>query len=336
MIVREQVPLALHTTLKVGGEATFFIEAYTIQDVKDALDFALTKSLPFIVLGGGANVLAPDSGLSAVVCKISIQGIALEDFDENVLVTVGAGESWDALVSRMCTEGLLGMENLAGIPGTVGGATVQNIGAYGAELSNIFHHAEVVDRKTGESLIIGKDKTCFGYRDSVFKECPNYIITSITFLLVKKGEFNLAYPDLEKTIKNGASFRTPRDVAQTVRQIRSNKFPDLQKEGTAGSFFKNPIISACEATSLQKFFQGLPCFAQEDGTVKVSLAWILDHVLCMRGHAHGFARLYEKQPLVVVTSVGATSADVEALSNEVSECVKNKTGINIIREVVSL
>lgn len=330
---KENVSLAPLTTLGVGGEARYFTEARSLDDVRAAIAFARGRGLSVFPLGGGSNLLVPDEGVEGVVVKVAMSDVAFEDADADTFVISGAGALWEDVVNRAAERGLFGIENLAGIPGTVGGAAVQNIGAYGAELASVFAYADVIDGRTGSSRRIASDEAAFGYRTSFFKDDRSCIVTRVALRLSKRATANLSYPDLLRAQAEGVPLATPAEIASAVRAIRARKFPKREEEGSAGSFFKNPVISSALAGALAERFPGMPLFPRPDGKVKVPLAWLLDHALSLKGFSKGNARLYEKHPLVVVAHAGARAADVDALAREVAELVRSATGIAIEREV---
>ncbi|MGH7175328.1 MAG: FAD-binding protein, partial [Minisyncoccia bacterium] len=280
---RAGVSLAGLTTFSTGGEAHSLVEIEYPEDLVEL------SPLPggFFILGGGSNVLAPEAGLDATIVKVALHGVEFEDLGERVRVVLGAGESWDAFVSEAAARGLWGVENLAGIPGTVGGAVVQNIGAYGAELSESFEYAEVLDLERGVPRRIGRAEAAFGYRESAFKRARALLITKVAFILPKRGVPNLAYRDLATAKDRGDDLGSPALIAEVVRSIRAGKFPDLTREGTAGSFFKNPVVPSELADSLTRRYPDVPQFPQADGRVKLSLAWLLDHALALKGFSMG-------------------------------------------------
>ncbi len=329
MRLQEHVALAPFTTFHIGGPARYFIEAKSDDDIREALEFAREKKLPLFVLGAGSNVLVPDEGVQAVVLKIAITNLDIRC----PRLIVGASARWDDVVDTAVARGLFGIENLAGIPGFVGGAIVQNIGAYGAELAPVVEYVDAINRVTGASVRLSREQAEFGYRTSLFKEKKDFIIMRVALALTAQGELNISYPDLIRAREAGVALATPGDVAQAVRAIRANKFPSDGETGTAGSFFKNPIVSKTKADELASRFPELPMFPQGDGTTKISLAWILDHALSLKGLTKGGARLYEKQPLVIVTQEGAMASDVDALARNVAQRVYDATGISIEREV---
>ncbi|HUX81047.1 MAG TPA: UDP-N-acetylmuramate dehydrogenase [Candidatus Paceibacterota bacterium] len=333
MEVQNSLPLAPFTTFHIGGPAQLYIEAFSEEEIRDALAHAHASGLPVFILGAGSNVLIPDAGVAGVVLRVMLRDITINALGKDVFLIAGAGAPWDTVVTVAGAEGLFGIENLAGIPGTMGGAAVQNIGAYGAEFSNVFAYADGIDRETGDAWRVTGTDAQFAYRSSFFKTHPEFIITRVALRLSKSAPLSLAYADLIRAREQGVVLTTPRAVAHAVRAIRAQKFPLLSKEGTAGSFFKNPIISQEHAARLIQKFPNLPVFPQDTGAMKVSLAWILDHVLALKGYEKGRVRLYEQQPLVLVARTGATAHDVTALADEISERVFSATNISIEREV---
>lgn len=332
MIIHEYVPLASLSTLRAGGSARYVLECETREDALEALAFAEERNLPWNALGEGSNVLASDEGYDGVVIALRISGVTATDTNESVILTAGAGVNWDTLVREAAARDLWGLENLAGIPGTVGAAPVQNIGAYGAEVKDTLHTVEVFDTENGTIKVFTNEECGFAYRDSRFKHDKRYIILSVSFRLLKAGEPDLGYKDLTTALEQGIALDTPSEIGDAVRAIRAHKFPDLTQVGTAGSFFKNPTISEEAYASLKKRYADLPGFPNEHG-VKVPLAFILDHVLNLRGYTEGNVSLFERQPLVLVTRDGATAAEVDAFAHSVAERVMRATGIKIEREV---
>lgn len=331
-MISRNVLLAPLTTFHIGGPARFFIEARTEEDIREAIEYAREHNLPLYPLGAGSNILVPDAGVAGVVVKLAMRDIVFENNNETLLIA-GAGALWEDVVDAAGARRLFGIENLAGIPGTTGGAAVQNIGAYGAELTDVFEYADVINSVTGVSSRVSHAEADFGYRTSFFKKNHENIITRVALRLTKRAVPNSTYPDLLRARERGALLTTPEEIARTVRGIRALKFPQGPLEGTAGSFFKNPVLSREVAESLTKRFPGVPAFPQKDGAVKISLAWLLDHTLSLKGFSRGNARLYEKHPLVIVTRAETLSAEVDALAREIEERVCTATGIKIEREV---
>jgi UDP-N-acetylmuramate dehydrogenase len=329
MDIQENVSLAPLTTFYIGGSARFFVRVKTIEELREAFAFAKEKNLAVFLLGGGSNTLFDDKGFDGLVIQVEISGIERE----GALLIVGAGESWDKVVEYATQQKLWGIENLSGIPGTVGGGVVQNIGAYGASLSQTLEWAEVFDTHTGEVRRLSNKECAFDYRDSVFKhEDGRYVVLRAALRLSEEPAPNVSYKDLAQRFPDSSLDLS--ELRQAVLQIRASKFPDTAKEGTAGSFFKNPLLSRKDARALQVQYPEMLLFdLPESSEVKVPLAWLLDHVLILRGHRMGRARLFEHQPLVIAADRGATANEVRALAQFVQEKVKQSFNIEIEPEV---
>ncbi|TAJ15322.1 UDP-N-acetylmuramate dehydrogenase [Patescibacteria group bacterium] len=333
MHIREHVPFSTLTTFRTGGEARYVLELENANEIPDALKFAVSKNLPLIPIGCGSNLLAPDAELDAVLIRLQTSAITSEKEMSVLTLTVDAGVIWDDLVSYAVQSGGWGIENLSAIPGTVGAAVVQNIGAYGAALSESVTSVHVFDTKERMYKNLTKEECLFGYRTSIFKkEVDRYIAVSVTFSLSVLAIPNLKYRDLSVTFKD-----TPIPELSAIRdaviKIRQGKFPPLDVYGTAGSFFLNPIIADSESSILAGTYPEMPLFPLPEGGVKIPLAWILDKALALKGMRHGHAFLWEQQPLVITTEEGAVTKDVIVLASQVSDIVFAKTGIKISPEV---
>lgn len=341
MTIQEHIPLASYTTFKIGGPARFFCHATSDADVVEAVTFARTQKVPIFILGGGSNILIGDEGFDGLVIHMGMMGIEQKTSKgmlpgkERVLLSAAAGEQWDTFVEYAVERGLYGIENLSAIPGTVGAAPVQNIGAYGTEASETIFSVHALETTTMSFVELSNDQCQFSYRDSLFKkEKGRYIITRVDFLLDPHGSVNTTYKDVADYFANkNIQSPTIADVREAVTNIRWGKLPDWKLWGTAGSFFKNPIIPAADFASLKQTYPELPGYPEPDGRVKVSLGWILDKVCNAKGMCKGNACVYEKQALVLVSKPGATSEEVVALAQELMNCVKEKTGMVIEGEV---
>ena len=281
MTIQEDIPLAGFTTFKIGGNARYFCLAKNENDLKEGIAFAKEKKISVFVLGGGSNILISEKGFDGLVIKVELVGVAFEEEAGDVVATVASGENWDTFVAETVKRGLYGLENLSGIPGSVGGAPVQNIGAYGMEVKDAIQSVEVFDPKDLKIKTFSKKQCQFGYRDSIFKhEAKNLIIMRVVFLLKKKGDLKLDYRDVKKYLDdNKIEMPTLAQVRDAILEIRSKKFPDLKKFGTAGSFFKNPIISKEEHRKLLEDFPKIQSFPVDEHSVKIPAGWLLD-VLC--------------------------------------------------------
>jgi UDP-N-acetylmuramate dehydrogenase len=330
MDIEKDVSLAPFTTFGIGGPAVYMVRAKTFADVQAAFAFAKEQKLKVLILGGGSNMLVADEGFDGLVVKIELQGITRE----GDLLVAAAGEPWDGLVERAVREGLWGIENLSGIPGTMGAAPIQNIGAYGTEVKDTLAWVEVLEVTSGAVRRFSNAECQFGYRDSYFKRNPReYVVLRVAFALREEAKPNITYKDLQTAFSGKDIERVDLSrVREAVLGIRAKKFPDLSLEGTAGSYFLNPIVAPEVAARLAARYPELPQFSTANG-VKVSLAWLLDHALGLKGIAVGGARLFERQPIVVVAVHGTRATDVRALAQKIKDEVKEKVSVDIEEEV---
>jgi len=255
---------------------------------------------------------------------------------DRVELWVSAGESWDKIVKESVNNNLYGLENLSGIPGSAGAAPVQNIGAYGQELKNVISWVEVFDAKTLKIQRLFPNECRFSYRDSIFKKTQGkyFIITKIALSLSKKGEPITEYKDIAEYIQQNLIKNIgPKQMRQIVLNIRRRKFPNLSEAGTAGSFFKNPVISVKCFNRLKEEFSPVPNYPADGKKIKIPAAWILDKVCGLKGFRQGDVGLYEKQPLVMVNYGKATAKEIYNLAQRVKAIVKDKTGIELEEEV---
>lgn len=316
-----------------GGNARFFCEISNNDELKEALDFAEKENLLFFVIGNGSNLLISDSGFDGLIIKINTKGIKIEsENSEEVIVSAGAGESWDDFVKFSLGKNLSGTENLSGIPSSVGAVPVQNIGAYGVEAKDIIVSVEGVDSVSLESFLIKNQDCNFGYRDSIFKKNKNLVITKVYFGLKKVFVPKIEYPDLKKTFQDAGNLSSL-IVSEAIIKIRNNKLPDTHKVGTAGSYFKNPVIMLEKYLEIIKKYPELPKFTAQDGFVKIPLGFVLDKICELRGFRKGDVGLYEKQALVVVNFGKATSFEINSFADFIEKKVFEKIGIKIESEV---
>ncbi len=324
------------TTFRIGGNAKFFCVIKNEHDILEAVEFADGNKIPFFILGGGSNILISDEGFPGLVAKMEMRGIDIsEDQFGLAHVTVKAGEDWDEFVGQMAKKGFYGLENLSLIPGTVGAAPVQNIGAYGSEVRDTIDTVRVFDTQTGQFINMTSLDCHFQYRDSIFKKSGSrYIIASVTFILKKNGRVNTEYKDIKEYLNNkGIKEPSLLEVRDAVVAIRTNKLPDVKKIGTAGSFFKNPIVGRSQAHALKEKYPDLPIYPADQNHDKLSLAWVIDHICEYKGVSKGNVGTYKNQALVIVNNGKATAKEIKDFANEISQTVKEKTGIQIEPEV---
>ncbi len=340
LTVLENQPLAPLTTFGIGGAARYFAAARSESDVTEAVAWAKERGLPLFVLGGGSNLLVSDGGFPGLVLHIDIRGVA-QDKPWSPDFCVGAGEVWDTFVDAAIEANCAGIECLAGIPGRVGGTPVQNVGAYGQEVSETIRQVRVFDTQTLEFLWLSKEDCRFRYRESIFNttERGRYIVTAVVFLL-HYGAPTLAYVELAKRFEG----RKPslREVAETVREIRRGKGM-LLVEGdsdcrSAGSFFKNPIVPIemvpRVAGAVGVAAEAVPQWLAGSGKVKLPAAWLLEKAGFTKGFGEGAAGISSRHTLALINRGGATFADVERLQNEIIATVRERFGITLEREPV--
>jgi len=334
--VERDMALKSLTTLNLGGPVDYLVRVSTHEDVQSAVSFAKGNGFLFTVLGGGSNMLVADAGVGGIVIKNEIHGISFERQAEGIVYAfAGGGEDWDTLVKESVARGLWGIENLSHIPGTVGAAPVQNIGAYGQEVGDRIVRVEAFDSKTHKMVHLSRAECLFGYRSSVFKTHGKnrYVIIRICIELHEKGNPTATYPDVIRYRESKTSVPGVSDMREAIISIRSKKFPKKGSVGTAGSFFKNPVITRDMYDGLLNIYGGLPCFVNDDGSVKVPLAWLLEHIGEWKGVRRGNVGCFEKQPLVLVTYDGATAEECVNFAKEIAGDVFLKTNIKIEPEV---
>lgn len=337
MKIQENILLKDYTTFKIGGPTRYFAIVKNIEELKEAVTFSKKNKLPFFVLGGGSNILVSDLGFSGLVIKNEIKKKACIDILNNSSILIfGAGENWDEAVDYSILKSLYGLENLSGIPGTVGAGPVQNIGAYGQEIKNVMCSLSALDTETMEEKIFTNADCQFSYRNSIFKkkEYKKYIITEVSFILKRDGQVNIGYKDLQlHFIEKNTLKPTAREVSEATIKIRADKFPDLKKTGLAGSFFKNIIVEQTEFDELKEAFPKLPGYAEQDRKVKIPLAWILDNICQLKGYREGNVGLYDKQPIILVNYGKATEKEVSNFAKKIFDIIKQKINLEIEWEV---
>lgn len=366
MKIEKNISLKNYCTFKTGGTADFFVVVKNIEELKQATNFAGKNSLPVFVLGGGSNLLISDEGVRGLVIKIEMKGIKITDEvvpptersgvggttsgsnfagNSNILEVIAcSGEVWDDLVKKTVEENLFGLENLSGVPGTVGASVVQNIECYGSEVATSVEWVEVFDTKINDIKKLSKEDCNFSYRNSIFKiEKDRYIVTKVCFNLSKKGKLNFEYKDIKNKIKEECLVEENISASQLrniILDIRKNKLPNLRDVGTAGSFFKCPVVSNKDLERLVKIFPEMPhykkdigCNTSLQGENKIPIAYILEN-LGWKGYKERGVGVYDKHSLVLVNNDNGNTTAVKNLAEKIQKQVKDKTGLNIDWEVV--
>lgn len=333
-LIKENFPLKAHNTFGIAANARFFCEVTQIEQLQTLLTTPFYQALPKLILGEGSNILFTQD-FPGIIIKIKIKGITrVEEDDDHVLIEAGGGENWHDLVRFCLQHNYAGVENLSLIPGTVGAAPMQNIGAYGVELMQVFHHLNAVNRQDGSIKEFSHSDCCFGYRESVFKNKfkDQYIIFSVTLKLLKKPVFQIDYADLRQLISNLPTDKLNiQAISQAVIQLRTQKLPDPKIIGNAGSFFKNPIISSEKFTAMQKGFDKIPHFPGTTG-VKLSAGWLIEQCR-WKGHRKGDVGVHEKHALVLVNYGSGTGQQIHQLAQEIQQSVSDRFGISLLPEV---
>jgi len=330
----DNVSLAPFTTLGVGGPARWFARAASVEDLVAASRW---RDAPLFVLGGGSNLVVSDEGFDGVVVLIAIQGIVTTAAGPDTRVSAGAGESWDGFVSFAVKHGLAGIECLSGIPGTVGGTPIQNVGAYGQEVASIIEWVDAVDRETGAAVRLSGADCAFGYRTSRFKrdDAGRFMICNVTFRLQPGAAATMTYPDL------AAYFSGQESVSPDVRAVREAVLAIRRRKGmvvdagdpdtrSVGSFFMNPVVDR----SVFEQIAAAPGYPMQNDTVKIPAAWLIEHSGFGRGYVDGAVGLSTKHPLAIVNRGGATARDVVRLACRIKRTVLDRFGIGLRPEPV--
>ncbi len=333
---KQSVPLKSYTTFNIGGEAQFFAEIFTKEELQKAVLFADEKNLPLLVLGGGSNVLMDDGLIEAVVIHLNNSEVNIENNKNNVIVSAGAGKNWDEFVEEMVEMGYSGIECLSGIPGTVGAAPIQNIGAYGQEIKDTFHSLEAFDRNTHSFVVFDNSQCNFGYRDSIFKRNENkgrYIVYSVSLKLSKAEHATSNYSSLTGYLQEHSLINpTIRDIRKAVLAIREMKLEDPRKVYNSGSFFKNPVVTSQKLSRLQGLYPDIPNFPFENN-FKLSAGWLIDNA-GWKGKSYKNVGVSAKHALVLINPTGkGTATEIKELADQIIKDVKTKFGIRLEPEV---
>jgi len=333
--MKENILLAPFTTFKIGGPARYFFVVKNVAELREAVVFAKKNKLPLFVLGGGSNVLISDQGFPGVVIKMEIGGIEYDDIGDSILVSVGAGKIWDHLVSETVRKKLWGLENLSGIPGTVGAAPIQNIGAYGVEVKTLIEEVEIFDISSEERKIFSNNECLFEYRESVFKKQKgkNLIVIKVIFKLDKNNKPNLSYKNIASQFISEKEINTPEQLRQVTLNARKRKMPDTRDVGTAGSFYAHPIVDTDLLDKARKKYPDLPFWPYNEGFFKIPAGWLLEFVGGYKGVRRGSVGIWPRHALVMVNYGKATKEEVDIFAKEIEKNIFEKVGIKLSHEV---
>lgn len=331
--LQENISLRPFHTFGLNVTARWLLPIASESDLIEFLADNRFNQTSLLILGGGSNVLFQQN-YEGVIIKNEIKGIeVLQESDEEVLVRIGAGETWHQFVLHALDQGWYGIENLSLIPGTIGAAPIQNIGAYGVELKEVFDHLEAIHRETFQATTFSKMECRFGYRDSIFKREAKgkYVITRVVLRLSKIPNPTLSYGAIRKEVEHLAS-PSPKDVSEAVIRIRQSKLPDPTVIGNAGSFFKNPEISRDLFEKIQSNYPNVPSYPISDEIIKVPAGWLIE-TTGWKGIRRGDYGVHAKQALVLVNYGNAQGSEIYDLSTEIITSVQNEFGITLEREV---
>jgi UDP-N-acetylmuramate dehydrogenase len=342
---REQVPLAGYSTLGVGGPARYFLEAREEADVVAALGWAASRGVPVRFLGGGSNLVVADAGVDGLVVRLALRGVTHRDAAGGVVeLTAAAGEPWDPLVARAVEAGWAGLECLSGIPGLAGATPIQNVGAYGQDVSETVVAVRALDRASGGIVTLDREACGFAYRNSAFKSrAPDrHVILSVTYRLVPGGNPAVRYAELARYLEArglaAPSLAEVRAAVLAIRRAKSMVLDDAADENrrSCGSFFVNPIVTAADAAHVEARAgdPGMPRWPERDGRVKLSAAWLIERAGFRRGETDGPVGLSTRHSLALVAHAGATARDVVRLARRLRAGVEARFGVRLVPEPV--
>jgi UDP-N-acetylmuramate dehydrogenase len=331
--VQREVSLKPFNTFGVDVRARLFAQAHSDADVRQALAYAEEQGVPLLVIGGGSNLLLT-ADIPSLVLRMASRGIRiLEDDGRRVVIEAEAGEPWHPFVLHTLAQGLSGLENLSLIPGTVGAAPMQNIGAYGVEIKDVFAGLTALDRQTGELRDFTLDECNFAYRDSLFKQQPGrWLILRVRFALSRIAHLHLEYgPVRQRLTEQGIDQPTATDVSRAICSIRSEKLPDPAVLGNAGSFFKNPLVSTTLVAQLKGEYPDLVAYAQPDGQMKLAAGWLIERA-GWKGFRDADAGVHKAQALVLVNYGDATGLQLLDLAQRIQKDISERFHVELEME----
>jgi UDP-N-acetylmuramate dehydrogenase len=339
MDVHTNIPLKNYLTMRLGGPARFMTEVHTAADIAPICQNALRQSIPIFVLGGGSNVLARDEGYAGLVIRNRIPGFEIiADDAASTTIRVGGGENWDEFVRRTVEMGLSGVEALSSIPGTVGAAPVQNIGAYGQEISETLVSLEAYDIEADQMVVLQNADCNFSYRNSIFRSTAigRYIITAVSFRLSKNAPQPPFYQAVQSYLdSSGITFFTPEIIRDAVMAIRKEKLPNPAERPNTGSFFKNAIIEDWQLNDLRQNYPDIPTYDLPDGKFKVPTGWLIEQAGLKGQLLHGM-RVHDKNALVLINESAAGYADLASARDEIIGTIRDTFRITIEQEPLEM
>jgi UDP-N-acetylmuramate dehydrogenase len=345
--LQENIALAPLTTFQVGGPARYFVDAHAEHEVMETVAHAAAQRLPLFVMGGGSNLVIADQGFPGLVLKLSLHGVEFEGDVKKMLFNVAAGENWDHFVALAVSKGCAGIECLSGIPGTVGGTPVQNVGAYGQEVSETITRVRALEISSGSIVELSNADCGFSYRASKFNGPmrDRYIVLEVSYLLGRNGGPKIEYADVKNFFAaQGSATPTLQEVRDAVRSIRRSKamliVPGDEDCHSAGSFFKNPLVSEAEAARIEALAlklapdKPLPRYPGANGQVKLAAAWLVEQAGFHKGYSRGAVGISRKHSLAIVNRGGATANDIITLKEEIENKVLDVWGVRLQPEPV--
>ncbi len=337
--IHTNIPLKNYTTMRLGGPARFMAEVRSLAELTELCATARAQQLKIVVLGGGSNMVANDEGFNGLVIRIRLPGFEIVNDDLNTtIIKVGAGESWDETVKKTVDMRLTGMEALSAIPGTVGASPVQNIGAYGQEVSETISSVEALDLTTNSLVVLTNEDCQFTYRSSIFRESAKgrYIITSVTFTLSKNTPQPPFYDAVQTYFDaHSVSLFTPQTVRDAVVAIRSEKLPDPAVLPNCGSFFKNAIVEDWRLNEIKTKYPAIPSYAMADGRFKIPSGWLIETVGLKGQSFHGM-KVHDKNALVLINESAQSYADLAAARDVIIGKVRDTFQIVMEQEPLEL
>ncbi|MEO5948790.1 MAG: UDP-N-acetylmuramate dehydrogenase [Candidatus Saccharimonas sp.] len=339
MDVHTDIPLKNYTTMRIGGNARFMTDVHTIEDMRRVCKQAAAQGIAHFILGGGSNTIVPDEGFAGLVIRNRIPGFeVLDNNSTDVTIKIGAGEDWDSVVKRSVEMRLSGIECLSAIPGTAGGAPVQNIGAYGQELSEALLSVDAYDINEDHMVSLTNEDCKFSYRDSLFRTEAKgrYVITSITLKLYHSPPEPPFYAAVQDYLDSHTiDLYTSQIMRDAVIAIRKEKLPDPSQRPNTGSFFKNAIIEAWQLTELQKEYPDIPNYEMPDGKYKIPTGWFIEQAGFKGELLHGI-RVHDKNALVLINESASSYADLAAARDEIIGTVRDTFRIIIEQEPLEM